>query len=295
MSPLHKTFKMPLPIWVKTRLQEIKNTQNYFKNRKINTVCETLRCPNRSLCYKEPTATFMILGNICTRECAFCNTEKGKPSSLDKSEPKSIAMAVRELRLSYVVITSTTRDDLFDGGALHFAETVKEIKKFNPNSIVEVLVPDFKGKISSVETVVKSEISVFAHNVETVKKLYGVVRKADYIRSLNVLSMAKKINKNIITKSGLMLGLGETLDEIKETLNDLKDVNCDIVTIGQYLQPSKKAMPVVEYKKPEFFEEIAEIALSMDFKVVLSAPLVRSSTKAYEAYLAVREGRYGKL
>lgn len=286
---------MHLPQWVKTQLKEIRKTQNYFNNRNINTVCEILRCPNRSVCYKEPTATFMILGNICTRGCLFCNAEKGIPAPLDKSEPKRIAFAVKELNLKYAVITSTTRDDLHDGGAEQFSETVKEIKKYNPNTLVEVLVPDFQGKETCIEMVMESKISVFAHNIETVKRFYGSIRKADYTRSLKVLSLAKEIIPDIIVKSGFMLGLGETKNEIKETLKDLRDSGCDIVTIGQYLQPSKKAIPVVEYIKPEVFEELAEIALHMGFKAMLSGPLIRSSTRAYETYLAVKEEKYGKL
>ncbi|MEO0259111.1 MAG: lipoyl synthase [candidate division WOR-3 bacterium] len=286
---------MSLPEWVKTQLKEIKKTQNYFKHRNINTVCETLRCPNRSLCYKEPTATFMILGSVCTRNCGFCNSKKGTPFPVDRDEPEKIALAVKELSLKYVVITSPTRDDLPDGGAEHFAKTVRFVNSYNKDSYVEVLIPDFKGNKECIETVIKSGISVFAHNIETVKRLYGVVRHGDYTCSLGVLRLAKAINPDIITKSGFMIGLGETKEEIIETLVDLKNVNCDIVTVGQYLQPSKKSLPVVEYIKPEVFDEIASIAIDMGFKAVLSGPLVRSSTKAYETYLALKEGKYGKL
>lgn len=286
---------MHLPPWVKTRLRQIKKFQNYLKARKINTVCETLRCPNRSLCYRNFSLTFMILGNICTRNCKFCNAERGAPSDFDVAEPKRIAETVKELSLKYAVITSPTRDDLKDGGAEQFAETVKLIKKYNANTPVEVLVPDFRGKVNSVESVVKSDVDVFAHNIETIKRLYGTVRDGDYECSLSVLKTAKKINPKVIIKSGLMLGFGEKKQEIEQTLKDLKDVGCDVITIGQYLQPSKKALPVVEYIKPEIFKEIAEEALKMDFKIVLSKPLVRSSTKALETYLAIKEGRYGKL
>lgn len=286
---------MPLPKWVKTQLKGIKKTQNFLKNRKLNTVCETLRCPNRSFCYKKATMTFMILGSICTRGCKFCNAEKGIPEKIDLEEPQRVARAVKELSLKYVVITSPTRDDLPDGGAEHFALTVNEIKKLNPDTLIEVLVPDFQGNTSSVEKVVNSDIVVFAHNIETVKKLYGSVRNGCYSRSLNVLEIAKKLNPEIITKSGFMVGLGENLHEIFQTLKDLKNAGCDIVTVGQYLQPSKKALPVVEYIKVEVFEEIANFAVQEGIKVVLSAPLIRSSTKAYEAYMAVKEKKYGKL
>jgi len=286
---------MPLPEWVKTQLKELKKTQNFLKHRKLNTVCETLRCPNRSVCYKEPTATFMILGNICTRKCKFCNAKRGKPEPLDFEEPLRIAQAVKELSLKYVVVTSPTRDDIKDGGAEHFALTVRGIRKINPDTNVEVLVPDFQGDINSIEKVINSEISVFSHNIETVPSLYGYVRDGIYTRSLKVLEYAKKLNSEMITKSGFMVGVGESLSEIFQTIKDLKNAGCDIITVGQYLQPSKKALPVVEYKKVEVFDEIADFALKEGIKVVLSAPLIRSSTRAFEAYRAVKEGKYGKL
>lgn len=281
---------MPFPKWVKTQLKEIKNLQQYFKNRNINTVCETLRCPNRSFCYKQPTATFMILGNVCTRKCKFCEAEKGKPSELDKSEPERIAIAVKELCLKYVVVTSPTRDDLSDGGAEHFSLTVQKIKELTPDTFIETLVPDFQGSIDSIRKVVNSEIVVFAHNIETVKRLYDYVRDADYARSLKIIETAKKINPKIITKSGFMIGLGETPQEASQILKDLKNAGCDIVTVGQYLQPSKKALPVVEYILPERFDEIAEEASKVGIKVTLSGPLIRSSTRASEAYLLAKKG-----
>ncbi|GAQ94469.1 lipoic acid synthetase [Thermodesulfovibrio aggregans] len=286
---------MPLPEWVKTQLREIKKTQKFLKNRKLNTVCETLRCPNRGDCYKKSVVTFMILGNVCTRGCKFCNADKGIPEAVDSQEPYRISQAIQELELKYVVITSPTRDDLKDGGAEHFALTVKEIKKINPLVLVEVLVPDFQGDINSVKKVLNSDIAVFAHNVETVPSLYGNVRQGDYGRSLKILEFAKIYNPQIITKSGFMVGVGEKMEEIFQTVKDLKNAGCDIITVGQYLQPSKKALPVVEYKKVEVFDEIADFALKTGIKVVLSAPLIRSSTRAYEAYKAVKEGIYGKL
>jgi lipoic acid synthetase len=286
---------MPLPQWVKTQLKELKKTQNFLKHRKLNTVCETLRCPNRSICYKEPTATFMILGNICTRRCKFCNAKRGNPEPLDFEEPLRIAQAVKELSLKYVVVTSPTRDDVKDGGAEHFVLTVREIKKINPDTNVEVLVPDFQGNINSIDKVINSEISVFSHNIETVPSLYGYVRDGIYTQSLKVLEYAKKLNSEMITKSGFMVGVGESLSEIFQTIKDLKNAGCDIITVGQYLQPSKKALAVVEYKKVEVFDEIADFALKEGIKVVLSAPLIRSSTRAFEAYKAVKEGKYGKL
>lgn len=286
---------MHLPEWVKTRIRGIEKTQKFLKTRNLNTVCETLRCPNRAVCYRQSVVTFMILGRVCTRGCLFCNSEKGKPQPPDDSEAERIAMAVKELSLKYVVITSPARDDLYDGGAGHFVKTVKEIKKINSDTLIEVLVPDFQGNGESIKEVVNSGIVVFSHNMETVKKMYGSVRKADYSRSLMVLEKAKNINPEIITKSGLMLGLGETFKEVSETLKDLKIAGCDIVTVGQYLQPSKKAIPVVEYIKPTVFDRIAEKALQFGFKVILSGSLIRSSTGAYEAYLAVKEQKNGRL
>uniref|UniRef100_A0A7C4AK45 Lipoyl synthase n=1 Tax=Thermodesulfovibrio aggregans TaxID=86166 RepID=A0A7C4AK45_9BACT len=286
---------MHLPEWVKTRITGIEKTQKFLKIRNLNTVCEALRCPNRRDCYRHKVLTFMILGRICTRGCLFCNSEKGKPEPPDSFEPERIARVVKELFLKYVVITSPARDDLSDGGAGHFTKTVEEIKKINPDSLIEVLVPDFQGNIESIKNVVSSEIAVFSHNMETVKKFYGSVRKADYRCSLKVIETAKNINPEIITKSGLMLGLGETIEEVFETLKDLKNAGCDIVTFGQYLQPSKKALPVVEYIKPTVFSMMAEKALQFGFKAVLSSPLVRSSTLAYDIYLAAKEGADGKL
>lgn len=276
-------------------MRGIEKTQKFLKTRNLNTVCETLRCPNRAICYRKSVMTFMILGRVCTRKCLFCNSEKGKPQPPDTSEAERIAMAVKELSLKYVVITSPARDDLYDGGAEHFVKTVKEIKKINSDVLIEVLVPDFRGNVESIKKVVNSGIVVFSHNMETVKKLYGSVRKADYRCSLKVLEKAKNINLKIITKSGLMLGLGETFEEVLETLKDLKSAGCDIVTVGQYLQPSKKAISVVEYIKPAVFDKIAEKALQFGFKAVLSGPLIRSSTEAYTAYLAVKEVKDGKL
>ncbi len=286
---------MSLPEWVKTQLKGIKKTQNFLKNRKLNTVCETLRCPNRSICYKDSIVTFMILGNVCTRGCKFCNAERGIPEKIDPEEPFRVSQAVKELGIKYVVITSPTRDDLEDGGAGHFAVTVEEVKKNNPEVLVEVLVPDFQGNITSIKKVLNSDIVVFAHNIETVPSLYGSVRSGNYNLSLKILELVKTLNSRIITKSGFMVGVGESMKEVFQTIKDLKNAGCDIITVGQYLQPSKKALPVVEYKKMELFDEIADFAIKEGIRVVLTAPLIRSSTRAYEAYKAIKEGRYGKL
>ncbi|MEN2986161.1 MAG: lipoyl synthase [Thermodesulfovibrionaceae bacterium] len=286
---------MLLPEWVKLKLREDSFVKSYLKKNKITTVCETLRCPNRPYCYNVKTVSFMILGDRCTRRCGFCGSKKLKPYCPDPMEPQKVAKVVKDFSMKYVVITSPTRDDLADGGAEYYVETVKEVKRLSPETLIEVLVPDFGGNLEAVKRVISSEIVVFSHNLETVRRLYSSLRDANYERSLKILKEAKELRAEVITKSGIMLGVGETLDEVLNTLKDLKEVNCDIVTIGQYLQPSKNAYPVVKYINPEIFDRIAEFALKVGFKVVLSRPLVRSSTKAYEAYLAIKEGRYGRL
>lgn len=280
---------MTLPKWVKAPLKDISKTQRYFKNRKINTVCETLRCPNRGKCYRDSHATFMILGNVCTRFCSFCNSERGIPEPVDPSEPERIASVVKEMEIKYVIVTSPTRDDLEDGGAQHYFRTVEAIRNLSPQSLVEVLVPDFNGNRESVRKVINSGIVVFSHNIEVVRRFYGTVRDGDYKLSLEILKLAKEIEPNIITKSGFMVGFGERFEEIEQTLRDLKESYCDIVTVGQYLQPSKKALPVVEYINPELFEEIEKMAKEIGFRVVSAAPLVRSSTDAFNLYTKAKE------
>lgn len=286
---------MFLPEWIKVKFKENQYIRAYLRKNKITTVCETLRCPNRPHCYNLHTVSFMILGDRCTRRCRFCNSKRLCPEPPDSKEPRRVAEAVKDFSMRYVVITSPTRDDLADGGAKHYVKTVNEIKSLNPETTVEVLVPDFRGDLQSLKRVIFTDIAVFSHNIETVRGLYGYLRDADYLRSLKLLEKAKELRAEIITKSGIMVGVGETLKEVFDTLRDLKKVDCDIVTVGQYLQPSKNAYPVIEYINPEVFSRIADFALTLGFKVVLSAPLVRSSTKAYEAYLAIKEGRYGKL
>lgn len=237
----------------------------------------------------------MILGNICTRACRFCNASRGMPKPQDQEEPARIGAVVKERALKYVVLTSPTRDDLLDGGAEHFRITVEKIREMSSDTLVEVLAPDFNGCRESLRKVVNSGIVVFSHNIEVVKRFYGYIRDGNYRRSLWLIREAKEINPEIITKSGFLVGFGETLSEIEETLLNLREVDCDIVTVGQYLQPSKKALPVVEYKRPEVFEWVAKTAEEMGFRVVCSAPLVRSSTLAPELYTKAKEARDGKL
>ena len=249
----------------------------------LNTVCQSARCPNLGECWGRKTATFMILGNTCTRNCQFCAVNSGNPKgTLDKTEPKRIAQAVRDLGLNYAVITSVTRDDLPDGGAEVFAETIKEIKQASPETKVEILIPDFNGDFNSLKKVLCAQPFVLGHNVETVARLTPIIRdqRASYHTSLELLRKSKEINLRIKTKSGFMVGLGETEEEIFAGLKDLKNVKVDIVTIGQYLQPTKKHLPVKNYVKPEQFENYRKYGLDLGFSAIFSGPLVRSSYRA---------------
>lgn len=272
------------PEWLNIKLRgnrEINNVNNLVKGLSLNTVCEEANCPNLMECFSKRTATFMILGSNCTRNCTFCNVTTGKPEVVDLEEPLKVANAVKELGLKYVVITSVTRDDLSDGGAEHFAKVIESIKELNESIIVEVLIPDFKGDKTALSKVVESKPEVINHNVETIPKLYSSVRPmAIYERSLKLLENVKSMDKNILTKSGIMVGLGEKEEEVIDLFKDLRKVDCDILTIGQYLAPSKKHHPVVEYIHPDIFENYKNKALKMGFKFVASGPLVRSSYHA---------------
>lgn len=268
------------PQWLRQKIscQETILMQKFLEKENINTVCESALCPNRGECYKRGTATFLILGKNCTRNCSFCAINKAKPEPIDFSEPQRIAKITKAMNLKHVVITSVTRDDLEDGGALHFANVIKEIKKISPEIIIEVLVPDFKGKFESIKKVIDAKSDIFNHNLETVPCLYSKVRKgADYKRSLLVLKTAKKINPQIVTKSGLMVGLGETQKQVLKTMDNLRQVGCDFLTIGQYLAPTKKHFPVKEFVKPEIFEKYRKAGLKIGFINVFSGPFVRSS------------------
>lgn len=277
---------MRLPEWIKVKsFTGLHNTKSILRNYGLSTVCEEAKCPNRGECFSKPTATFMILGSACTRNCGFCAVEHSKPGPLDNDEPGKVAMAAKEMGLKYVVITSVTRDDIKDGGASHFAKTVSAVRKHLPAAKVEVLTPDFRGNKDSLKTVLDSRPDVYNHNVETVPRLYPYVRhQADYRRSLDVLLNAKNIAPDITIKSGFMVGLGETFNEIIHVLKDLRDAGCDTVTIGQYLRPSKKNLPVREYVRPEMFDVYKEIALDLGFKYAASSPLARSSMNAEEMY-----------
>lgn len=245
-------------------------------------MCEEAHCPNAGECWEHNTATFLILGDICTRGCRFCAIDKGKPALLDPEEPRNVGLVVKDLGLEHIVVTSVDRDDLPDGGSNHFAKTVFWIKALSPQIRVEVLIPDFKGDRKALETVVRSGIQILNHNIETVPRLYKRVRPGSvYKRSLDVLKAAKEMRTEILTKSGLMLGVGETFEEVMATLKDLREMDCDIVTIGQYLRPSTDQLPVERYVSPSEFQEIKVEAEKLGFRHVESGPLVRSSYHAW--------------
>lgn len=261
------------------------------KGLNLPTVCEEALCPNIMECWGRGTATFMIMGNICTRGCRFCYVIKGHPKPLDAEEPTKIALAVKKMGLDYVTITSVDRDDLPDGGAEHFAKTVSAIKEMNPEIIVEVLIPDFQGNYASIQKVVDSGIDVLAHNIETVKRLSPLVRdrRASYEQSLKVLKTAKEINPKLITKSSILLGFGEMQEEIIESMKDLRKAGVDILVLSQYMRPSTRQLPVVKYYSLDEFKELQEIGLKMGFSYVVAHPLARTSYKAKEAYFKVKE------
>lgn len=259
-----------------------KTVRKILKENCLNTVCEGARCPNKNECYQKNTATFLIMGSVCTRNCRYCNIGCEKPLPLDKNEPENLAKAVKQLGLKYVVITSVTRDDLPDGGAEHFANCLKEIQHLTPNVKTEILTPDFKGNTDSIDKIIKSFTPVFNHNIEVVERIFKTARpQGDYQTSLNVLKYVKE-NSKITTKSGLMVGLGETFEDIEKTLKDLKNVGCDIVTIGQYIAPSKEHLPVSKYYTLEEFEQLKALAKKVGFKNYQIGPLVRSSYNAHE-------------
>lgn len=272
------------PDWLRIKIaggEEKYNVEALLERLSLHTVCREAHCPNLTECFSRKTATFMILGNVCTRNCTFCNVRQAAPGPVDFGEPGRIAEAARDLGLKYVVITSVTRDDLPDGGAGHFRETIRVIREMNHEVIIEVLIPDFKGDSASLLTIIEAGPAVINHNVETVPRLYPAVRPmALYQRSLALLAEVKTINSRILTKSGIMVGLGETEAEIYSVLEDLRAAGCDLLTIGQYLAPSKQHHPVMEYVHPDVFERYKEIGLKMGFKYIASGPLVRSSYHA---------------
>ncbi len=281
------------PEWLKLSPMnptDLAGMKKLTRHLKLHTVCESACCPNQQKCFTEGTATFMILGNICTRDCTFCAVESGTPRILNSQEPECIVAAVDRLQLKYVVITSVTRDDLSDGGTSHFVRTINAIHEYNPNIMVEVLIPDFQGSLSALKTVVDASPTVLNHNVETVPRLYPEVRpQAKYQRSLELLKETKLLNAGLLTKSGLMVGLGETRQEIINVMADLRHAGCALLTIGQYLQPSLRHHKLVRYVSPEEFKEYENIGKQMGFRYVASGPLIRSSFHAAETYLLAME------
>ncbi|MDQ3281596.1 MAG: lipoyl synthase [Acidobacteriota bacterium] len=274
-----------LPDWIrekKLNLSSLREIKTMLRERDLHSVCESLACPNRSECFSRGTATFMILGDVCTRACGFCNVTTGlpyAPPSLD--EPRAVADTAKRMGLKHVVVTSVTRDDVPDGGARQFAETIRELRIALPEAKVEVLTPDFRGNLDAVRTVVEARPDYYNHNVETVPRLYRHVRPGSrFERSLEVLRHAKKVDPDIVTKSGLMLGLGEQRDEVIDVLKRLLESNVEIVTIGQYLQPKREKLPVLEYVHPSIFEEYRAIGEALGFRAVFSGPFVRSSYMA---------------
>ncbi len=283
------------PSWIRTKITD---SQNYFKTKeiinkkKLHTVCQEASCPNISECWSKKHATFMIMGDTCTRACSFCNVKTGKPNSLDPLEPLKIAHATKELNLNHVVITSVDRDDLKDGGADHFSRVILETRKINQKTTIEVLTPDFLRKGESYKTVVNANPDVFNHNIETVPRLYREVRPGSrYFASIELLKSVKKINKKIFTKSGIMLGMGETENEVLQVMDDLLYANVDFLTIGQYLQPTVKHYPLKNYVHPDQFQKFKELALSKGFLIVASSPLTRSSYHADEDFSKMKKLR----
>jgi len=279
VTPLRK------PSWIRTKLPAttaVSKLKATLRENSLHTVCEEAACPNLSECFSHGTATFMIMGDVCTRRCPFCDVGHGRPLPLDVNEPKNLAQTIFDMKLSYVVVTSVDRDDLRDGGAQHFVDCINEIRAINPNTKIEILVPDFRGRMDvALKILNESPPDVFNHNLETVPRLYKKVRPgADYETSHNLIKDFKLIFKDVPAKSGLMLGVGETLDEVKQVMRDLRESNCDMLTLGQYLQPSLDHLAVERYVTPEEFDDLAEYGYEIGFSNVASGPMVRSSYHA---------------
>jgi len=283
------------PNWIRSKIPNSKEyflTKTIVNNNNLVTVCQEANCPNITECWSKRHATFMIMGDTCTRACAFCDVKTGIPGKIDELEPVKIAQAVKKLNLKHVVITSVDRDDLEDGGSNHFYEVITQTRKTNPNTTIEVLTPDFLRKGDAYMKVLEANPDVFNHNIETVPSLYLKVRPGSrYFASLELLKNAKKINKKIFTKSGLMVGLGEKRDEILQVMDDLKAADVDFLTIGQYLQPSVKHFPLDKYYTPQEFDELGIIAKAKGFLLVSSSPLTRSSYHADEDFAKLQQNR----
>lgn len=288
--------KFKRPDWIRIKSpgsNDFSETLQIIRSNNVHTVCEEALCPNICECWKKKTATFLIMGDICTRKCGFCGVKTGFPNQLDSLEPINVAKTIMELGIEYAIITSVTRDDLPDGGAQHFADVVCAIKKTSPSVKIEILTSDFQGSVESIETVVKSSPDVFGHNIEIVRSLHKAVKKqpADYDVSLNFLIDIKKYSKNIVTKTGLIVGAGENKEEVFQTIVDLVNAKVDILTIGQYLSPTKNHCSVVRYVTPDEFEEYKTFGEKMGITAVFAGPLVRSSYKANEIFSSIKKIR----
>lgn len=287
------------PDWIRVKAptsKGYKDTHKIMRNLGLVTVCEEAACPNVGECWSQGHSTFMIMGDTCTRACSFCNIATGKPEELDPYEPQKVALAVMELGLNHVVVTSVDRDDLADGGAAHFVKTIERIKALSPKTTIEILTPDFRGDMESVDTVTRARPDVFNHNLETIPRLYTTIRPgARYFNSLRLLQRVKEVDPASFTKSGLMVGLGESRDEVLQVMDDLRSADVDFLTIGQYLQPTPKHAPVKEYVTPEQFEDYERIARGKGFLMVSSSPLTRSSYHAGDDFAKLRAARLAKL
>lgn len=296
---LHPQVPLRKPAWIRVKAptsQAYANTRNLMRKLKLNTVCEEAACPNIGECWAQKHATVMILGSVCTRACAFCNVATGKPDLLDPHEPENVAAAVAELGLQHVVVTSVDRDDLADGGANHFVRCIEEIRSRSAKTTIEVLTPDFLRKEGAIGAIAAARPDVFNHNLETVPSLYTKIRPgARYYHSLRLLDQVKRFDPSIFTKSGIMVGFGETKGEVLQVMDDLRSAEVDFLTIGQYLQPTPRHAPVVEYITPEAFEEYRRLALAKGFLMVSASPLTRSSYHADKDFESLRKAREARL
>jgi lipoic acid synthetase len=288
------------PDWIKVRVSTdnpiYESTKQIVKENKLHTVCEEASCPNIGECWKNKHATVMVMGDICTRSCRFCHVKTGKPNVLDMDEPNRVGNMAKLMGLKHMVITSVDRDDLDDGGAMHFANCINEVRKQSPDTTIEVLTPDFRGKEGALEVVIQANPEVFNHNLETVSRLYKDIRpKARYFHSLNTLWRAKQLNKNIFTKSGIMVGIGESKEEVFQIMDDLRSANVDFMTIGQYLQPTPFHAPIDRFVSKEEFEEYKEVGLRKGFLLVASSPLTRSSYHADKDFEILQQARLNSI
>jgi len=298
-APVTAITKLPKPDWIRVKApvsRAYHNTRELMRDLKLNTVCEEAACPNIGECWAKNHATVMILGSVCTRACRFCNVKTGRPDQLDPHEPERLAAAIGKLKLAHVVITSVDRDDLDDGGASHFAACITEIRKTAPATTIEILTPDFLRKEGAIEVVARARPDVYNHNIETVPSLYKKIRPgARYYHSVNLLDQVKKFDPTIFTKSGIMVGLGETKEEVIQVMEDLRAANVDFLTIGQYLQPTPTHATVERYVTPEEFEYYARMARAKGFLMVSSSPLTRSSYHAGEDFEKLKAARFEQL